>query len=134
MGKVFNKGCNNGNDHQRGKDKPKGSSKASQSSLLFIANKGGCIHCNNAWGTLAYGIVIHNLLLCSPCLFLHHFSLNNRQHGIAPPKVTAPIFINTQNNSNNSLTLSFTVVFGVFLLQVFHTALSSPTFYLTRHL
>ena len=53
---------------------------------MLIADEGGGIDGDDAGGTLADGVVVGELLLTAPALFVHDLLLEDGQHGRPAPK------------------------------------------------
>ena len=57
---------------------------------MLIADEGGGVDGDDARGALAHGEVVGELLLGGPALFLHHLTLEDGEHGVAPAEGADP--------------------------------------------
>ena len=73
-------------DEDGGGDDPQGGQNAPGQPLIPIADEGGGVHGDDTGGTLADGVVIGQVRVGGPVLFLHDLPLENGQHSIAAAK------------------------------------------------
>ena len=88
--KVAQTGGNDGNDDNGGKHQSDGGYHAPQTAPVFVADKGGGIHRDDARRTLTDGVVVSQFLLRGPLFLLHHLPLEDGKHGIASAEGTYP--------------------------------------------
>ena len=81
VGEVGQEGGDDGDDDQAGEDHAEGGDDAAQDALFHVAHKGGRVDGDDAGGALADGVVVGQFGLGGPFLFLHHFSLEQGEHG-----------------------------------------------------
>ena len=53
---------------------------------MLVPDKSSRINSYYAGGTLTYGIIVHQLIHCSPALVVDNFPLKNGEHGDTAPE------------------------------------------------
>ena len=70
-------------DDERGEHHAQGGDNAAGDPALLLTDKGSRVNGDDAGRTLANGIIVAQLILGGPVLFLHDLPLQNGQHGHA---------------------------------------------------
>ena len=85
-GEALQEGGDEGDDKNAGADEAQRSHDGTGQSPELMADEGGDVDGDDAGGTLADGVVVHQLLLGGPAMLLPDHTLHPAQHGIAAAK------------------------------------------------